>query len=145
VPIYFSAINYGIPVPATEEHKFSGKVILFAGIADIALLAKYVSNSFELIKTVSFKDHYDYKSKDIEELVQAANQNNSQLLTTEKDMVKIRSNQLFKAVKEVGLFYLPISVQFLFNEGGEFDSLVKDAIISKYEKDEAEEDTFEKI
>lgn len=134
--IYFSTIKYGIPIPVIDQHKFSGKVILFAGLANITPLLKYVANSFELVKVISFKDHYDYKTADIEDLVRVAQENNAQLLTTEKDMVKIRSNQFFKAVKQVGLFYLPISVQFLFNEGSEFDSLIKEAIITKYEKEE---------
>ncbi len=140
VPIYFSTIDYGIPVPFIKGHKFSGKVVLFAGLANIEPLVKYVSNSFQLIKVVSFNDHYNYKLKDIEELVKRAEEHNAQLLTTEKDMVKIRSNQFFKSAKSIGLFYLPISVQFLFNKGGGFDSLIKEAIINKYEKEESEED-----
>ncbi len=139
VPIYFSSINYGMPVPFTEGQKFSGKVILFAGLANMSSLEQYVSSSFNMAKKVYFNDHYDYKPKDIESLVGLAKEQGAQLLTTEKDMVKIRSNQLFSPTNTVGLFYLPISVQFLFNEGNEFDSLIKEAIISKYEKEETDE------
>lgn len=138
--IFFSSINYGIPVGTFKDKKFSGKVILFAGLANITPLINYVSSSFNMVKSISYNDHYDYKLKDIEQLVNLATEQNAQLLTTEKDMVKIRSNQLFKEVIQIGLFYLPISVQFLFNEGAEFDSIVKEAIISKYEEEEVDED-----
>jgi len=139
-PIYFSSINYGMPVSFNEAQKFSGKVILFAGLADIAPLEEYVGSSFNMIKAISFSDHYDYKSKDIEGLVNLAKAHNAQLLTTEKDMVKIRSNKLFETGNSMGLYYLPISVQFLFSEANEFDSLIKNAIISKYEQEETDKE-----
>lgn len=138
-PIYFSSIHYGIPTPFTVGHKFTGNVVLFAGLANIDPLVEYVSSSFDLKKVISFKDHYDYKPSDIEDLLKVAKAHKAQLITTEKDMVKIRSNKLYDSVKEVGLFYLPISVQFLFDESKEFDSLIKEAIITKYEKEEIEE------
>ncbi len=138
--VYFSSIKYGIPTPVSVEQKFTGKVVLFAGIANIKPLSDFVDSSFNLVKGISYSDHYDYNPADIEELVGIAKTHNAQLLTTEKDMAKIRSNQLFKEVAEVGLFYLPISVQFLFGEGGEFDSMIKEAIIDKYEQEEVEED-----
>ena len=138
--IYFSSIHYGMPVPFNDAQKFSGKVILFAGLANISPLEEYVANSFNMVKIVSFNDHYDYKIKDLDELTSLAKAHNAQLLTTEKDMVKIRSNQLFSSTNKVGLFYLPISVQFLFNEADEFNSLIKDAIISKYEQEETDEE-----
>lgn len=138
-PIYFSSINYGIPAPFSEGYKFTGKVILFAGIANMNPLVEYVSNSMDMVEVVPFKDHFDYKQSDIKDLVNLAREKGAQLLTTEKDMVKIRSNQLFESKKGMELFYLPISVQFLFNETDAFDSLVKEAIISKYEKDDFKE------
>lgn len=139
-PIFFSEIKYGVPVVLSSPHVFSGKVILFAGLANIDPLVEYVSNSFELIKVSSFKDHHNYSLADIKELVKIASENNAQLLTTEKDMVKLRSKEVLESTNEVGLFYLPISVQFLFDEQKEFDSLVKGSIICKYEQEEIEED-----
>ena len=134
--IYFSTIKYGVPVPHSQEAKFTGKVILFAGLANMKPLVEYVSNSFELIKVASFKDHFDYRSSDLEGLIKEAKENNAQLLTTEKDMVKIRAHSRFDSLKKVGIFYLPISVQFLFSQGNEFDSMIQEAIISKYEQEE---------
>lgn len=138
-PVYFSSIKYGIPISYSNEQKFTGKVILFAGVANVKPITEYVATSFSLVEGISFSDHYDYKSTDIERLVNLAKAHNAQLLTTEKDMAKIRSNKLFNKVADVGLFYLPISVQFLFGEGDSFDAKVKEAIIDKYEQEEIEE------
>jgi len=135
-PVYFTSIKYGMPIPVTEGYKFSGKVILFAGLANIKPLTDYVSNSFDLVKVVSFQDHYDYTQKDIDTLVNQAKEAKVQLITTEKDMSKIRSNNLYSFQEHIGLFYLPISVQFLFNEGVEFDALIEKSITDKYEQEE---------
>ncbi len=136
-PIYFSYIKYGIPEAFSEGYKFGGKVILFAGLANIKPLKEYVSNSFNLVETVSYSDHYNYKPNDLIELVNKAKRHKAQLITTEKDIAKIRSNQLFSTSGKVDLFYLPISVQFLFQEEEEFNSLVQEAIVDKYEQEEA--------
>jgi len=136
-PIYFSSIMYGIPRAFSEGYKFGGKVILFAGLANIKPLKEYVSSSFNLVETVSYSDHYNYKMNDLVALINKAKHCKAQLITTEKDMVKIRSNQLFSTSEKVGLFYLPISVQFLFQEEEKFNSLIKEAIVDKYEQEEA--------
>ncbi len=136
--IYFTGIKYGIPTPYGQGYKFTGKVILFAGLANIKPLIAHIKASFELIKVVSFPDHYDYTQKDIDSLMQQANTHNAQLITTEKDIVKIRSNVLFDVSNGTELFYLPISVQFLFGQGHEFDKVIHKAITNKYEQEERE-------
>ncbi len=35
IPIFFSAINYGMPIAFSPGYKFSGNVVLFAGLANI--------------------------------------------------------------------------------------------------------------
>jgi len=136
-PIYFTSIEYGIPIPYTEGYKFTGKVILFAGLANMKPLIDYIRVSFKLIKVIPYQDHYSYTQKDIDGLVQQANEHNAQLITTEKDMVKIRSNALFDASNGTELFYLPISVQFLFGQGHEFNKVVHKAITDKYEQEKS--------
>lgn len=135
-PVFFSTVSYGVPTTLIEGHSFSGKVVLFAGLATMQPLKEYVDDAFELVDTIVFKDHHDYSIDEIETLVDKAQKANATLLTTEKDVAKLRSDEFQSRLKKVGLFYLPISVQFLFNEGEQFDTLVKEAIIDKYERDE---------
>jgi tetraacyldisaccharide 4'-kinase len=139
-PVFFSEIRYGLPKALIPEHAFTGKVILFAGLADINPLVRYVEETFEVIEVKEFSDHYSYTLKDIEELSAKAKQLNASLLTTEKDVAKLRSKDFLSLVEKVGLFYLPISVQFLFTEGMQFDSLIREAIADKYEPEEEPSD-----
>lgn len=136
VPVFFTNIHYGLPISLHEGGLFSGKVILFAGLATMEPLNEYVEDAFKLIESVSFKDHHDYSEDEIEVLVKKAEEANATLLTTEKDITKLRSGNYLSRLEKVGIFYLPISVQFLFNEGKQFDSLVKEAIIEKYDQEE---------
>ncbi len=137
IPIYFTSIKYGIPIPYTEGYKFTGRVILFAGLANMKPLIDYIKASFKLIKVIPYQDHYDYTQKEMDGLVQQASEHNAQLITTEKDIAKIRSNALFDSLNGIELFYLPISVQFLFGQEHEFNKVVYKAIADKYEQEES--------
>ena len=62
-------------------------VVAFAGIG-------YPKKFFEnipakVIKTISFPDHYQYTTKDIQYLIKIAEKENAKLLTTEKDWVRL--------------------------------------------------------
>jgi len=137
VPVYFSCIQYGMPISFIEKQKFTGRIILFAGLANMDPLISYIKNSFDLLDVISFPDHYDYKLEDINKLILKAKNQNAQLLTTEKDIVKLQSSQMVEAINNIGLFYLPISVQFLFNEGSLFNEMIFKSIKAKYESEEA--------
>ncbi len=131
-PVYFTAIHYGVPVAFNPSSQFSGKLLLFAGLANMQPLETYVASSFILVKSVPFADHHDYSPFELEKLKQEAVKLGAQLLTTEKDMAKIRSNPQLKKIFSVDLFYLPISVQFLFNQDNAFNEQIARAIKTKY-------------
>ncbi|MCB0497603.1 MAG: tetraacyldisaccharide 4'-kinase [Cyclobacteriaceae bacterium] len=135
-PVFFSSIQYGIPQPFTDGKTFSGKVILFAGLANMKPLTDYVEDVFELVETKKFGDHHEYTLTEVEQLVEQAKKTNTTLLTTEKDITKLRSGEFMELISEVGLFYLPISVQFLFDEEAKFNELVHEAIKEKYTPEE---------
>ena len=70
---------------------FSGKFIAFAGIGyprkffnELAIVP-----NIEIIKTISFPDHYFYTKNDIIKLLELAKKYNVKLLCTEKDWVKL--------------------------------------------------------
>lgn len=72
---------------------FKKNYVAFAGIA-------YPSKFFDslkmigikVVKTIGFPDHYKYEDGDIEELQRTARQFNAELVTTEKDIVKINKD-----------------------------------------------------
>ena len=62
-------------------------VIAFAGIG---YPEKFFDNvPCNIIKKISFPDHYQYTDEDIKKLINMANEKNAKLLTTEKDWVRI--------------------------------------------------------
>lgn len=64
-------------------------VIAFSGIGSPEQFYKKLNN-FNLKKTVSYNDHYEYSQNDIDEINEKALKNGaSAIITTEKDMVKI--------------------------------------------------------
>ena len=49
-------------------------------------------NNIQLLDTISFPDHYNYKEHDLNNLIKKANDNDAILLTTEKDYLRINKN-----------------------------------------------------
>lgn len=79
-----------IASPRSEKEKENTSYIAFSGLA---LNSKFFNmlkqNGYKISKTIEYPDHYLYKKIDIEKLILKAQQENLQLITTEKDIVKI--------------------------------------------------------
>lgn len=83
----FSAYSH-IRVPDIPKNK---KIIAFTGIAHPDLFFEDLhNNSLTIDKKISFSDHHSYSAKDLEKLDALATTSNALLLTTHKDVVKIR-------------------------------------------------------
>ena len=54
--------------------------------------ANYFENKFKIIEEITFPDHYNYQDKDISEIINKANSNNAEIITTEKDYKRIPQN-----------------------------------------------------
>ena len=85
------SIYYSIYHPTNIE-KFKNKNLLaFAGIGNpenfFHLLKK---NNLNIIKKVSFPDHYKYSLKELNNLINFSTQNDLKLVTTEKDFFRIK-------------------------------------------------------
>ena len=66
------------------------KIIAFAGIGNPASFFNLLkNNSIDVLKEISFPDHYDYLNKELEDLINNAKENHITLLTTEKDYLRI--------------------------------------------------------
>lgn len=87
------------------------KNLNYIGFCGIALPEKFfktaAANNINIIDREVFADHYPYTKMDIVRLTQKAIDKNARLLTTSKDMIKIKS-----ITDDVSLFdVLPISIQ----------------------------------
>ncbi len=95
------------------------KVICVAGIASpVSFFNLIDSLGAEIIKTESFPDHHDFNQDDLADVLKLADEHDAYIVTTEKDMVKMR-----KIAEDPRILYLEIQVEFLNGE-----DLVKKAV-----------------
>ncbi len=140
VKVFFTGIRYQQlqPVFATDasssklssEASRATKVTLVSGIAQPHLLEKFVSDHFNLVNHIRFRDHKNYTLEDAQRVkneLMSVNDNESILLTTEKDFVKLGNAAFAEIFQGVPFFYLPIEVYFLSRQD-EFDQLIKENI-----------------
>lgn len=128
-PVFFTTIEYAKPQALFNENLIIENyknTILFAGLANIEPLETYIKTQFDIVETLDFKDHYKYKTSDIERIKSlSTNSVDTCLITTEKDMVKLLP---FKdLLKDLPIFYIPIEIRFLENEN-EFQNLLLEKI-----------------
>tara|TARA_Y100000590_G_scaffold124749_1_gene142758 strand:- start:9384 stop:10310 length:927 start_codon:yes stop_codon:yes gene_type:complete len=93
------------------------KLIAFAGIGNPNNFFDFLKiNHLNLIKEVSYPDHYEYSEKELDSLSEMEKQHKAKLITTEKDYFRI--NPLFR--KRVS--YIPIKVKL---EDKDFKDTIK--------------------
>ncbi len=76
-----------------SEFKKNKRYLIFSGIGNhktfVAMLKKYGLN---VIKDIEFPDHYKYSKTDINNILLEANTLNCEIITTEKDELRIKNN-----------------------------------------------------
>jgi tetraacyldisaccharide 4'-kinase len=89
-------------------------ILLFTGIADDSSLKEHLERICTDLKAIHFRDHYQYTLKDLEFLKKNFDDLPSQkkiILTTEKDVMRLKTPELSNFIKNLPLFYLPIEVE----------------------------------
>ena len=73
-----------------NEFDLDNEYMIFSGVGNPNSFKKIlVNNKFKIIKEIIFADHYNYKKKEIENILAIAKERNCKIITTEKDFVKI--------------------------------------------------------
>jgi len=136
--VYFSYFAYGDLQPAEpaqhptiklSSHK---KVFLFTGIASTGPLKEYLSDKQVHFEHKSFPDHHSFTVDDIASIINEFNAHNLHqdtiLVTTEKDFMRIKHTEHENAFKGLPLYYLPIEVRFHGNDGNELNGQILDYV-----------------
>ena len=77
-----------------DQFDINEKYIFFSGIGNPESFKEtLINNKFEVIKEIIFPDHYEYTQTDINRIKLKAKDLNAKIITTEKDYVKINSNE----------------------------------------------------
>ena len=89
--VFFTTIAYDLPKPVFEnDGGLKGQVVGISGIADPAGFNTYLSKTYRCKLIHNYRDHHHYSKKDIMDITNELG-NDISLMTTEKDMVKLRS------------------------------------------------------
>jgi len=136
--IYFTTINYGTPYHIFDTKKtweLTGKeeVLLVCGIANPKPLKDYIHNKTHTYYQINYSDHHIFNIDDlynIKKKFETIEEPQKIILTTEKDAV--RFVKFDTELSELPVYVLPITHQFLFNEGSAFDSAVISYIKNHY-------------
>ena len=73
-----------------DSFDLSKKFLVFSGIGNPKNFINILNrNNFEIIDQIIFSDHYNYKQEDINFIKNRAKKINAEIITTEKDFVKI--------------------------------------------------------
>lgn len=127
--IFFSTIRYGSLYHITEKTPFAlneeTEVLLVTGIANPKPLKKLLDEKTKSYTEQAYNDHYIFTIddlKDIQKKFAAINADHKIILTTEKDAVRL--SKFDDQLKNLPFYVIPIEMQFLFNEGNDFNNLI---------------------
>ncbi len=82
-----------IEIKNMDKFDIDKNYIIFSGIGNPDSFRKLLlKNKFKIIEEISFPDHYFYQDKDILKIINKANSNNAEIITTEKDFKRIPQN-----------------------------------------------------
>ena len=111
----YSYLEYQKPVSlyTKESVSIEGKnMILLTAIASADLLKEYVDSKANVIEHFEFKDHHNFKRKDLVKIINYLDKIDSQeklILTTEKDATRL---VLLEYFRDIDIVYLPKSSSF---------------------------------
>ena len=135
--LFFSSLRYLKPVLFTGEssdvHLDFSKThaLLFSGIADATSFEIYAGSVFASTDCIRFSDHHTYIKSDLVKIINrfhAIPAENKILLTTEKDIMRLRGTEFSDLFQKVPFYYLPVEVYFHDREG--FDKMISDFLLT---------------
>ncbi len=132
--VFFSYLKYGeLYSINNSENKldtlndlFRYRVISFAGIANADPMVGYLKEYAAEIRHLPFADHYEYMAKDLEDIeryYQSFEGGNKILVTTEKDLMRLKNPAVWNIAQRMNIYILPVETTFKDKET-EFNELI---------------------
>jgi tetraacyldisaccharide 4'-kinase len=113
-PVYFTALQYDEPIAFGQAQNISRPVVLVSAIANNYLFKNYCTERFDVIKHFTFEDHHFCTQEEIKQIVAFAQSKNASILTTEKDMVKLKEHP--ELIDQHPWYFMPVRIIFLNDE-----------------------------
>lgn len=132
--VFFSYLQYGDLYSITNANDkidtlndlFRFRVISFAGIANAQPMVNYLKEYSADVKHLPFSDHHDFSIKDLEDIERYYNSfegGNKILVTTEKDLMRLKNKHIWQIAQRMNIYVLPVEVTFKDKEE-EFNQVI---------------------
>jgi tetraacyldisaccharide 4'-kinase len=141
--LYFSDIAYHKVEPlfpskrlhpcSLSEVNKEEDILLITGIANPQPLIDRLKSYFGSIHVCEFSDHHPFRESDIQQIDNLFGKMTSstrKIICTEKDAMRLMTLAYLPDEWKPFLYYLPISVEFLFGRGDDFDARILKHVIS---------------
>ncbi len=139
---FFSKFEYGSLKPVFPEEApamapsldwlaNNDMILILAGIGNPKPFVKYIRRFKARVWVNLFSDHHNFTKKDmalIKKRYSGMKGINNYIITTEKDAVRLANNKHFPEELKPYIYYLPIKVKILRNEGQDFETFIKKLI-----------------
>ena len=77
-----------------DEFDKGENYLVFSGIGNHGtFISMLKNNKFKILKNYEYPDHYEYKNKDIDKILNEASFLNCKIITTEKDYLRLKNNK----------------------------------------------------
>ncbi|MDL2227293.1 tetraacyldisaccharide 4'-kinase [Bacteroidales bacterium OttesenSCG-928-K03] len=132
--VYEDLKHYEKSIPFNFDKKKYTTAICFSGIANNYWFINEMKNIFSDIEIFEFGDHHNYSVKEIKKIVQKFKDNYGNrkvVVTTEKDLMRLKNKKFESILKEIPLFYLPIKTEFHDSQGDELIKIIKEKLLVK--------------
>lgn len=141
IPILFSGIKYGKPVPVVSNGmQIKETVLVVTGIASNEVMLDWVREKYNVLEVLSFPDHHRYSVTDVDKIIDTYRKfkdNQAAIITTEKDAVKLKADLFLPYWSEIPIFALPIEVDLSRQDEEVIKKMVQQVIKEKkYSREE---------
>ena len=135
--LFFSYLEYGslqalnaqgMPARALDSINQSTHIILLTGIANAVPLLKKLNEYSTHIHHHQYPDHYAYQEDDITKLVNVYHGlpvNDRIVITTEKDMQRLKNTELKKHLNNLSIYYIPVQMVMHQPDQQIFDGMIE--------------------
>ena len=128
--VFFSYMTYSplAPVTPAAENAPSNfdNILCFTGIADASPLVEHLRKQ-STVKHIAFADHHDFSKRDIAHVAAAFEklpEGHNAIITTDKDMARLRENPHFALLNELPVYSIGIDVAFHKTSIQSFDDVI---------------------
>jgi tetraacyldisaccharide 4'-kinase len=141
--LFFTRFRYESlqPVTPAAQHLTPENIrdiVVLTGIAHPKPLFAHLEKSYSIVCHYAFPDHHSFTEKEIQSIYDQHFNNtgkNCVLVTTEKDWMRLQSEQIINIVSLLPLFVVPVQIEFLTEDQKDtFNQMLTDHVRRKETK-----------